>query len=508
MKTVILPISLVSLLCSCTVDVPDPGSGLFACEKDDDCSGDWYCESATGRCVDPNNSSGNLCGNDMLDSGEECDGPEPAGATCGSESLGMGPLGCDPDSCTWDTTSCWVPPSGWYGPATGSGPAEVTSGGLAGNSDIAIDSDGRPVVAYVQYNSLATFVVHAARFEGPVSNFENLNADAPLSDPDHIALRPRIAVAPDGKIGVVYRQATGLASQTKVHFRQLVADGWQPAVSLVGCTVALDCLHFDLVYDTGANAFMVAWSADGQIGAAEINAANDVTQLPLPSAGDTYTQDQPAIATNPDSGQTVVAWRVEDGTGQTAIYVKRWNADSSTWEEVSGGSASGGGVSGWGLHHWPSLGWDSSGPLALTWRRSVNTDTEGALLILDGNVWDDMGGAGNPAIGARPYIGFLSVVTAKPEPILVWQEGDSGANAAGHVAVSFWRNGAWRQAPEANASAGAIFIDESDQGAGLSQVATGPNGLGDRQMCVTWSQKAQIGDADFDSVQVRCHLLL
>jgi hypothetical protein len=49
------------------------------------------------------------CGNDIIDSGETCDGTNLGGATCSSLGAGSGSLSCG-SNCLFDTTSCSVPP--------------------------------------------------------------------------------------------------------------------------------------------------------------------------------------------------------------------------------------------------------------------------------------------------------------------------------------------------------------------------------------------------------------
>jgi hypothetical protein len=62
-----------------------------------------------------------LCGNGVIDGGEECDGTMLGGATC--QSLGFsggGALNCDPQTCTYDESMCRRP-AGQGGPPSGGG---------------------------------------------------------------------------------------------------------------------------------------------------------------------------------------------------------------------------------------------------------------------------------------------------------------------------------------------------------------------------------------------------
>jgi hypothetical protein len=61
-----------------------------------------------------------LCGNGVIDGGEECDGKMLGGATC--QSLGFsggGALNCDPVTCTYDESMCRRPPG--QGGSSGAG---------------------------------------------------------------------------------------------------------------------------------------------------------------------------------------------------------------------------------------------------------------------------------------------------------------------------------------------------------------------------------------------------
>jgi hypothetical protein len=46
------------------------------------------------------------CGNGIIDAGEQCDGADLQGFDCPSLGLGGGVLGCDPITCTFDTSMC------------------------------------------------------------------------------------------------------------------------------------------------------------------------------------------------------------------------------------------------------------------------------------------------------------------------------------------------------------------------------------------------------------------
>jgi|SRR3954465_15989662 hypothetical protein len=57
-----------------------------------------------------------LCGNNMIDAMEECDGMMLKGATCATMGMtGGGTLTCDPNTCRYQISMCKMAPSGMGG---------------------------------------------------------------------------------------------------------------------------------------------------------------------------------------------------------------------------------------------------------------------------------------------------------------------------------------------------------------------------------------------------------
>jgi hypothetical protein len=71
------------------------------------CNYDGECEGGEGieNCEDCNDQQ-NLCGNGVIDPGEECDGDETGSGTCQSEGYIGGNLDCNPD-CSYDKRDCY-----------------------------------------------------------------------------------------------------------------------------------------------------------------------------------------------------------------------------------------------------------------------------------------------------------------------------------------------------------------------------------------------------------------
>lgn len=65
-----------------------------------------------------NGGAESVCGNGLVEPGEQCDAGDLQGESCDSLGLGVGPLACEPESCTFDTAAC-VPLGGGGGSCEG-----------------------------------------------------------------------------------------------------------------------------------------------------------------------------------------------------------------------------------------------------------------------------------------------------------------------------------------------------------------------------------------------------
>jgi cysteine-rich repeat protein len=100
--------------CSVAAECPDPG---FDCQRatcvDGFCGSvqapeGTLCFNDEGLCDNGGTCIVSICGNDVLEDGEQCDGSSLGGATC--ESLGFtgGTLACD-GNCRYNTSNCTIP---------------------------------------------------------------------------------------------------------------------------------------------------------------------------------------------------------------------------------------------------------------------------------------------------------------------------------------------------------------------------------------------------------------
>ena len=77
------------------------------CDDDADCAvfrETPFCASSGSCCAEPQGCS--LCGNGLVNAGEECDTNDFADATCETFGFEYGGLTCDPMTCTIDTSEC------------------------------------------------------------------------------------------------------------------------------------------------------------------------------------------------------------------------------------------------------------------------------------------------------------------------------------------------------------------------------------------------------------------
>ena len=92
--------------CTLMVDFSEPGiaDGSVSADADPD-DGD----GAVWQDADPDDDGGNLpiCGNDIAEEGEVCDGTDLREETCESQGFDSGDLSCFPDCSGFDTSGCW-----------------------------------------------------------------------------------------------------------------------------------------------------------------------------------------------------------------------------------------------------------------------------------------------------------------------------------------------------------------------------------------------------------------
>lgn len=84
-----------------TDDDPDDAAESTSTSSDDDTS------STTTTTTEESESDGNpVCGNGIIESGEQCEGADLAGQSCSDLGYVSGVLACDPGICVYDTSAC------------------------------------------------------------------------------------------------------------------------------------------------------------------------------------------------------------------------------------------------------------------------------------------------------------------------------------------------------------------------------------------------------------------
>ncbi|MCK5688979.1 hypothetical protein KAI87_06905, partial [Myxococcota bacterium] len=100
--------ALPLILSACFVDVPDPHDGVFACQSDEDCANDFYCEYS--RTENPNDG---LCmphGNDDANTGDgTCDDICPFPETCVEGACVFDESACVPANVPVNSNFGWCP---------------------------------------------------------------------------------------------------------------------------------------------------------------------------------------------------------------------------------------------------------------------------------------------------------------------------------------------------------------------------------------------------------------
>jgi hypothetical protein len=93
----------------------DPGDGDGDPTTSGDGDGDPTTDSGPGD-GDPTTDSGDpVCGNGVIDDGEQCDGGNLGGFTCVDLGYSGGTLACDPVTCTYDASACMTDMGGSSG---------------------------------------------------------------------------------------------------------------------------------------------------------------------------------------------------------------------------------------------------------------------------------------------------------------------------------------------------------------------------------------------------------
>ena len=162
-------------------------------------------------------------------------------------------------------------------------------------------------------------------------------------------------------------------------------------------------------------------------------------------------------------GNPVVAWQ-DYSYATPEIYIKRWNAaNGGTWEQIIPGSASGGGISNSNRGAVaPSLALDSTGNPVVSWTDSSSGNSQIYIRRWNptGGTWDEIGagsasGGGISNSSAGSYVPSLTL-DSSGNPVVAWQNGGAGGNA--EIYIKRWNptGGTWDEIGVGSASGGGI----------------------------------------------------
>ncbi|MBM4046986.1 MAG: hypothetical protein FJ279_17930, partial [Planctomycetes bacterium] len=175
---------------------------------------------------------------------------------------------------------------------------------------------------------------------------------------------------------------------------------------------------------------------------------------------------QPSVAVGAD-GNPIVAWvdgwEPSVGVAAWAVHVRRW--DGAAWSEMGAGSATGGGVSGTsarGTGLYPSLAIGRDGNPVVAWHDDSSGDTEIYVRRWNGTAWVEMGANSASAGGISNNSGQSSspslAVGPDGRPLVAWEDGTGGDL---EIYVRRWDGSAWATMSARSASGGGISNNTS-----------------------------------------------
>lgn len=237
----------------------------------------------------------------------------------------------------WDG-SAWQPVGGGI---------PVSALGLAARPAMALDAAGNPVVAWEASNG-STIDLYVSRWNG--SAWQAMGSALSATAGQFTwADSPSLAVDGQGRTVVAWQELASGGGQ-RVHVRRWSGDSWQALGSAlsVSTSTSANAERPSLKMD-GQNRPVVAWS-ETLSGASSIHVRRwDGSAwvaiggaLNATPAGGTPSATQPSLGLEPN-GNPVVAWEEADASGVHHVHVRRWDAANTAWKVL--GDALGAGAS-------------------------------------------------------------------------------------------------------------------------------------------------------------------
>jgi uncharacterized protein YegL len=181
----------------------------------------------------------------------------------------------------------------------------------------------------------------------------------------------------------------------------------------------------------------------------------------------------PSISLAPD-GTAYIAWQ-DDTSGDSEIYVKKWNG--SSWVEVGSGSASSGGVSNNdGESETPSIAIAPDGSPYVAWMDDSGGVTHQIYIRLwDGNRWTEVGtdSATNGGISNNHFVDGGPSIAISPDgiPYVAWVDSSLGDS---EIYIKKWNGSYWAEVGTGSASGGGI--SDNDRYSWQPSVTISPEG--------------------------------
>jgi|GEM_PF-952180 len=403
--------------------------------------------------------------------------------------------------------------SAWAEVGTGS----ASGGGISNNSgsssspSLVLNSSGNPVVAWSD-NSSGNFEIYLKQWNG--SAWAEVGTGSAsgggISSNGGYSGLPSLALDSSGKPVVAWDDNSSGRGYREIYIRRWNGAAWvelspysasgggisQSGAGATFPSLALDSSGNPVVawsdYSSGINQIYVkrwdsvgaAWEEIGAGSASGDGISGSGAGAMFPSLAFDY-------ADNP-----VVAW-VDSSSSSNEIYIRRWNPVGGTWDEIGAGSASSGGISNnSGDSGRPSLALDSYGNPVVAWYDNSSGNYEIYIKRWTGNGWVEIGygstsGGGisvDSGISEWPYL----ALDAYSNPLVAWDDDTSGDN---EIYVKRWQPNAivtpnnaptWQTAPTNIALSGGSVYNQTNGTA--TDVDTG-------QQLACWSNGTSCGFA-------------
>ncbi len=328
------------------------------------------------------------------------------------------------------------------------GSGSASGGGISHNPDssldpsLAIGSDGKPVVAWQDRSSGSSYEIYVRHWNGSAwAELAGSASGGGVSKNAGESAEPSLAIDHDGKPVVAWQDNSG--GNGEIYVRRWNGSAWvELAGSASGGGIsknAGDSKNPSLAIASDGNP-VVAWEeysgGNPEIylrhwnGSAWAELGGSATGGGISNTGHLGNWSRkPSLAIAP-GGAPVVAWEHFGGNG-FEIYVRRWNG--SAWAEL-GGSATGGGISDNARDSVePSLAIGSDGAPVVAWHDQSN----GNNYQVYARRWNSAGwvevGTGSAAGGGISHSNVDAMhpslaISPNGDPVVAWNDGTNLTN--------------------------------------------------------------------------------